>query len=444
LKPQFPHILLVNPWIHDFAAYDVWAKPYGLLWLAGILRAHGFSVSYIDCLDRFHPRNNPVDPAKRGGRGPYLKERLAKPEGLFDVPRYFSRYGIRPEWFRQDLAQSPNPDLILVTGLMTYWYPGVAETVRELRHFFPEAPVVLGGIYATLCRDHAKRATGATAIFEGAAADQILGVVEKYTGRAKAQRFDSDNLDSYPCPAFDLQREIGYVPLLTSLGCPYSCDYCASNILQPRRMLKSPEHVLGEIRYWYDNYGVKNFAFYDDALLVNSEKHAVPLFERIIGAGLDIRLHTPNAVHIREITKKTARLMAAAGVSTLRLGLETLDFDRRTMDRKVREGEFFQAAAYLREAGFTSDRLGAYLLVGLPGQEMAAVENAIRMVKQTGIAPILAYYSPIPQTAMWPAAVRASRYDLEADPIYTNNAIFPCQPAFNWQQLSRLKRLTAS
>ena len=26
-----PRILLVNPWIHDFAAYDLWAKPLGLM-----------------------------------------------------------------------------------------------------------------------------------------------------------------------------------------------------------------------------------------------------------------------------------------------------------------------------------------------------------------------------------------------------------------------------
>ncbi|MGD2036453.1 MAG: B12-binding domain-containing radical SAM protein, partial [Desulfobacterales bacterium] len=56
MKRDVPHILLVNPWIHDFAAYDFWAKPLGLLYLAALLRSHGLSVSYIDCLDRFHPR----------------------------------------------------------------------------------------------------------------------------------------------------------------------------------------------------------------------------------------------------------------------------------------------------------------------------------------------------------------------------------------------------
>lgn len=439
-----PQILLINPWIHDFAAYDVWAKPYGLLWLAGILRSHGYSVAYLDCLDRFHPRAKPADPAARDGRGPYSKERIVKPVGLSDVPRYFSRYGIRPEWFRKDLANTPRPDLILVTSLMTYWYTGVAETIAAARAIFPDVPVLLGGIYATLCPDHAKRATGADAVFRGAAADRILGIVQACTGAIGPRNFDPHDLNTYPYPAFDLQRRIGYIPLLTSLGCPYACDYCASKILQPRRMTRCPDNVVKEIRHWHDNYGVQNFVFYDDALLVNPEKHARPLFEQIIKTGMDLKFHTPNAVHIREITRKTAHLMAAAGFSTLRLGLETLDFSERRMDHKVKKAEFFQAAAYLREAGFDSRNLGAYLLVGLPGQELAAAADAIRMVKQTGITPILAYYSPIPQTAMWPAAVRAARYDLEADPIYTNNAIFPCQPAFDWQELSRLKKLIAS
>ena len=33
-------ILLINPWIHDFAAYDFWLKPLGLLYLGGLLRAN--------------------------------------------------------------------------------------------------------------------------------------------------------------------------------------------------------------------------------------------------------------------------------------------------------------------------------------------------------------------------------------------------------------------
>jgi len=58
MNKDVPNILLVNPWICDFAAYDFWAKPIGILTLASILRRHGFSVYYIDCLDRFHPKSS--------------------------------------------------------------------------------------------------------------------------------------------------------------------------------------------------------------------------------------------------------------------------------------------------------------------------------------------------------------------------------------------------
>ena len=71
-----PHLLLINPWIHDFAAYDFWAKPMGLLQLAAILRAHDVSISYIDCLDRFHPRSKAPGTQKKRGRGAYLKTRI--------------------------------------------------------------------------------------------------------------------------------------------------------------------------------------------------------------------------------------------------------------------------------------------------------------------------------------------------------------------------------
>jgi len=72
------------------------------------------------------------------------------------------------------------------------------------------------------------------------------------------------------------------------------------------------------------------------------------------------------------------------------------------------------------------------------------VESSIRVVKESGITPILAHYTPIPHTRMWPEAVAASRYDLEADPIFTNNALWPCRPdGFSWEIAASLKRLTA-
>ncbi|MBI9084649.1 MAG: B12-binding domain-containing radical SAM protein [Desulfobacterales bacterium] len=439
-----PHILLVNPWIHDFAAYDVWAKPLGLLQLAAILRLHGFRVSYVDCLDRFHPKGgHPPFPRARQGRGPYLKTPVPNPPGLEDIPRTFSRYGIAPQWLSEDLAALSPPDLVLVTSLMTYWYPGVAETIAVIRRAFPRAPILLGGIYATLCPDHAAACCGADRVVTGMAESAILSLAAEYTGRNPSLRFDPQNMDTWPYPALDLERQIPHVPLLTSRGCPFSCDYCASGYINPVRMRRSPASVVEEIRYWHEAFGVIDFAFYDDALLIDADRHVVPMLEQIVAAGLPVRFHTPNALHIRRITAEVARLMFAAGFATLRLGLETTAADRRRqMDGKVEQAEFVEAVAHLKRAGFTGDRIGAYLLAGLPGQPLAEVEASIRLVRDCGITPIPAYYTPIPHTAMWEKAKAASRYDLEKDPVFTNNAVCPCsKDPFSWAPLTRLKQL---
>ena len=443
MKKDAPHILTVNPWIHDFAAYDVWAKPLGLLTLAAILRHHGYRVSYIDCLDRFHPNAPATAPPQRNGRGPYLKTEIPKPKGLDDVPRRYSRYGIYPEWFIEDLRAIPKPDLILVTSIMTYWAPGVKETIRTIRKVHPDPPVVLGGIYAGLCRDHAEKHAGADRVVTGPGEEKILRLAGRFAGWSGGLRFDADDLDAYPWPAFDLQRKIPYVPLLTSRGCPFSCAYCASHFLHPKRMQRSPESVVEEIRYWHESYGVTDFAFYDDALLVNAETHALPMLERIAASGIKVRFHTPNALHIREISEQTARLMVRTGFQTLRLGLETTDPDHRpSLDRKVTLAEFKQAVSTLKRAGFKARQIGVYLLVGLPGQSFESVKSAIHLVKQTGATPIPAYYTPIPHTALWDRAVASSRYDLASDPVLTNNAIFPCQKEpFSWDLITRLKEM---
>ena len=445
VKPNKPSILLVNPWIHDFAAYDFWAKPLGLLCIASILREHEFNVCYIDCLDRFHPNAPATNPQARNGRGPFLKVQIPKPKELEDVSRNNCRYGIHLDWFKADLLSIQKPDLIFITSLMTYWYPGIKETIKIIKEIFPHVPVVLGGIYASLCTEHAKKHSGADIVVADRGIESVLKLAGEYTGYFPAYKFNPNDLDTYPYPAFDLQNKISYIPLLTSKGCPFSCAYCASYFLDPKRMRRNAKSVVKEIKFWHEKYDVIDFVFYDDALLVDSKKHAIPMLEEIIRTGLKVRFHTPNALHIREISKEVASLMFQEGFKTLRLGLETAMFDLRgEMDTKVRNKEFKQAVICLKQAGFRKEQVGAYLLAGLPGQALSSIEYSIKEVKQQKITPVLAYYSPIPHTKLWSKAVDSSRYDLKSDPVFTNNAIFPCQKEnFSWEKISYLKDLAA-
>jgi len=308
---------------------------------------------------------------------------------------------------------------------------------------FPQTPIALGGIYARLCPEHARNNSGADHVADGPAEKNLFSLVRQFTGYSVTAAFDPENLDCYPYPALDLQTALNYVPLLTSRGCPFRCAYCASRFLEPKRLLRRPEAVIDEIGYWQKAYGLSDFVLYDDAFLVDTDQHANPILEGILRTGIKVRFHTPNAVHIRGIDAQTARLMFEAGFTTLRLGLETAEFDHREeIDIKVSEYEFKRAVNCLRDAGFKKNQVGAYLLVGLPDQKLDTTKHSIDIVKQIGITPIAAYFTPIPHTTLWPKAVAASRYDLESDPVFTNNAVIPCQKQpFSWQTISYLKEL---
>jgi radical SAM superfamily enzyme YgiQ (UPF0313 family) len=136
--------------------------------------------------------------------------------------------------------------------------------------------------------------------------------------------------------------------------------------------------------------------------------------------------------------------MFKAGFKTIRLGLETTDFSKnRSHDKKVGENDFYNAIDHLKAAGFKENQMGAYLLCGLPGQNLDEVQLSMQLVKQAGVQPVLAYYTPIPHTPMWETAVAHSKLDLNKHPVFTNNTLFPCvNSAQDLKRISQLKNLS--
>jgi radical SAM superfamily enzyme YgiQ (UPF0313 family) len=434
MAPANPLVLCLNPWVYDFAAHDFFARPLGLLYLAGIVRQAGYQVALLDCASRA--------PDSRGPTGRWPKEILPTPPPLQGLPRHYGRYGLTPAQVHHALTSLPRqPVAVLVTSLMTYWYPGVQAAIATIREYFPDVPVILGGIYATLVPEHARQHSGADYVLTGPGESAVLSLLAEITG-CDAPCLDSNgNLDSLPYPAWDLLSDHRLLPLLTSRGCPFQCDYCASRLLEPHFRTRTPEGVLHELTYWHERFGITDVAWYDDALLVEAERHLLPLLAGICRRGLPLRFHTPNAIHVGLITPNVAMWLQRANFATLRLGLETTATGAARLDRKIHTGDLERALAALHEAGFATEEVGVNLLIGLPHQEDAEVAESIRQVRRLGATPVLTQYSPIPHTALWAEAVKVSRYDLESEPLYHNNSIFPCWPEFSWERYTRLKNL---
>ncbi len=434
--------MLINPWIHDFAAYDLWAKPLGLLHIAAHLRNRGYRVHLIDCLDVHHPamQSSPgATPPRRDayGTGKFWKHPVPSPSALSHIQRPYSRYGLTVDALEQELRKAPRPSAVLVTSLMTYWYPGVRETIQVVKRHHPDVPVLLGGLYARLCYEHALRTSGADRILMDRHPEKIPDALSSLgVPRPKPP----SNPVHHPYPAFDLLTQTDYVCLQSSTGCPYRCQYCASSFLNPDRSRRLAKDVLEEILYWNREFGVRDFAFYDDALLARPDDRLMRLLRGLSRLNAALRFHTPNGVHAKEISADMAKLLFRSGFQTIRLGLEHSDFPSRGgLDRKLAEGEFEAAANNLLKAGYRSDQVGAYILIGLPGQPIASVLKTIELVEAVGVSPYLAEYSPIPHTSLWENARAHSRYDIASEPLFQNNTLIPCWSESKCAQVPALK-----
>ncbi|MHC4321852.1 MAG: B12-binding domain-containing radical SAM protein, partial [Planctomycetota bacterium] len=424
------NILLINPWIHDFAAFDLWAKPLGLLYVGSTLQHSGYKVHLIDCLYNYgYPHKE-----RQYGKKSFYSEQIDKPSIFNNIPRTFRRYGIPQDEFRRRLKGVPTPFMICVTSHMTYWYPGVFETIETVKALFPSVPVVLGGIYATLCHEHAVKNSGADYVIEGAGELEVLKLADNLSCNKRDYSNVREWVGEEIVPAYQLYPELDSVSVITSRGCPFRCSYCASFLFESKFTLRRPEHIVAELESYVKGWGVKDIAFFDDALLVDPQRHIIPILELLIRKEIRPRFHTPNGIHVKYINRQLARLLRMAGFRTIRLGFEgTSTAVQRASKNKVSCRELETALHYLREVEDDSGILnrhsdstwdiGIYLLIGMPGQTVDEVAEAIEYINGLGAKIKLAEYSPVPGTEEFRGASRLCP-EVVDEPLMQNKSTF--------------------
>jgi radical SAM superfamily enzyme YgiQ (UPF0313 family) len=442
--PSSKNVLLINPWIYDFTAYDFWMKPLGLLYIAGMLKkCSNLSLHFIDCLDRHYPEIRDKLVSKSDGRGHFPKEEVPKPQVLADIPRKFSRYGIPVFLFQNELDRLSCPDLVLLSCTMTYWYPGVQAVVDLIRKKFGKIPIILGGVYPSLCPDHALALTGVDMICEGPGESKIFSLVNEVLGDGVCPDIHPNTLEKMPYPFFSLLRDKISLPLLTSRGCPLRCSFCASSILFEKFEQRSSESVVRELETMYALYRTNNIALYDDALFLKRHTHIIPILKGIIQKKLPLSFHTPNGLHVGEIDDELAVFLRQAGFRSLYLSQETFEKDLiENSCPKVSSGDLVRALDCLERAGFRREEINVYLMVGLPDQEIQGVKESILRVRHLGARARLSYFSPIPGTADWEKIVSRGLLDEKSDPLLHNKLAFP----YLWgnitpEEFGSLKRL---
>lgn len=415
------NILLVNPWISDFAAYDLWVKPLGLLYIGAFIKKYGYNISLLDFLDRERWSNKNNDET---GKGKYFKTQINKPEAVKNIQRNFSLYGAHQSEITNHLMTIEKPTAILITSHMAYWYVGVQKSIELIKNIFPDIPIILGGIYVTLYEQHAHKNIDADYFVSGYGEKKTLKILDSLHKINRNYIEIPEFCDTNFLPYY-FYKNIKTLPLLTSRGCPYNCSFCASGILNQKFSRRPVDNLIAEIKDNFEKYNITQYAFYDDALFFNKKEYIIPFLHEIIKLPHQFKFFSPNGLFAREINRELAFLMKRVGFSVIRLSLEsTKKRWQIASSNKVSKMDFKNAIGNLAEAGYLPQEIEAYLIVGLPGQTFEDIRDSIDFVFNNSVITRLAFYTPIPGTADWQHAIDINLIDENIDPMLTNNTIY--------------------
>ncbi|MHC4874177.1 MAG: B12-binding domain-containing radical SAM protein, partial [Planctomycetota bacterium] len=195
----------------------------------------------------------------------------------------------------------------------------------QLKKIYPDSLVIVGGIHASLLPD--EYTDVADYVVTGEAEDIIVDLVEKKFSEKVVTGTQPADMDSLPVVNYRLleaRETLSIVPLMTSRGCPFDCNFCTvTKIFGKRFRMQSPERIIEEIENAIAVLGRNDFFFYDDNFTAD-KKRAHAICDLIIEKKLDIIWTT----QVRSDLAKDEELvqkMADAGLQWVYVGFESID-----------------------------------------------------------------------------------------------------------------------
>ena len=196
---------------------------------------------------------------------------------------------------------------------------------KQFEKLYPEALVIIGGIHASL-RPEEYDGVGHHVV-TGEAEGIIVDLVE---GRFKERHVHGskvEDLESLPLTNYSLLEnlhELEHIPLMSSRGCPFNCNFCAVTKVFGKKFRKlSAERLVAEMENGIAHSGNRHFFFYDDNFTADRKR-----IERFCEIIEEKKLKVTWIAQVRSDLAKNPELIARmvkAGLRWAFIGFETIN-----------------------------------------------------------------------------------------------------------------------
>jgi len=351
-------VTLVYPYFHPSKDNSIFRfPPLGLGYLAAALKAHGFEVELVDCT--FMQFSQAVEQVVRTRA---------------QIVGFYSMFSMKKTTFEmaETIKARSGGDcgLLVVGGPMPSWSP---ESFLN-----PFDVVAVGEGEETMVEL-------ANCVSRGTALSNVRGIVFKDNDRivhTKPRPFIR-NLDSLGYPSrelFDNQAyqkyyldRFGYSTssMITSRGCPFSCDFCSRPIFGVDMRSRSVDSIVGEVEQ-IKALGYSRVWFADDCFTLN-RTHLLNVCNELSRRGVDIGWECLSRVDTMDV--EVAEGMKRAGCLRVFFGIESgSNSVLGMMNKCITTAQAKRAVYSAKSVGL---KVGAFFIVGYPGESNKTVLETV-------------------------------------------------------------------
>ena len=304
---------------------------------------------------------------------------------------------------------------------MTSNAPRAYQLAREFRR--RGRTVVLGGVHPTLLPEEALQYADSVVIGEAEGVWETLLDDFRHGRLARRYHHPAPSLDRYVDMGDrrrDKRRLLGVLPVMTTRGCPYNCDFCCVHDIFGRRIRHVP--VDNVVRDIVDSRG-RFFIFLDDNI-IGHPGYAKQLFRAIKPLGIRwVGQASLSLVHDTELIG----LASQSGCVGLFFGLESVSTTQlRKMRKAIKELEAVQEA--IRKVKDYGIYFHASVIFGFDSDTMDTFPETLDFLQKNRISSAsINVLTPYPGTRVFEQFKREGRL-LTEDWTYYDHSTAVFQP----------------